>query len=114
MSMERALFKNASFAFETSAMSFDEIENKLYWVKNGETVFSSNANGEEVTSHVTIEGAQISCLVSKGDFIFAADELLDEESREYKIHVISKKNEQTAVNYRVDKKLTCVGLFTRF
>ena len=65
MSMERALFKNASFAFETSAMSFDEIENKLYWVKNGETVFSSNANGEEVTSHVTIAGAQISCLVSK-------------------------------------------------
>ena len=65
MSMEKPLFKNASFAFETSAMTFDEVENKLYWVKNGETIFSSTADGEEVTRHVTIEGAQITCLVSK-------------------------------------------------
>jgi len=113
MTMEQPLFKNASFAFETSAMTFDEMENKLYWVKNAETIFSSTADGEEVTRHVTIAGAQITCLVSKGDFIFAADELLDEETREYKIHVISKKNSKTPVNYRVEKKLTCVGLQRR-
>ena len=65
MTMERPIFKNASFAFETSAMTFDEMENKLYWVKNGETIFSSTADGEEVTTHVTIAGAQITCLVSK-------------------------------------------------
>ena len=65
MSMERPLFKNASFAFDTSAMSFDEMENKLYWVKDGETIFSSTADGDDVVRHVTIAGAQITCLVSK-------------------------------------------------
>ena len=63
--MERPLFKNASFAFDTSAMSFDEMEKKLYWVKDGETIFSSTADGDDVVRHVTIAGAQITCLVSK-------------------------------------------------
>lgn len=62
--MDRPLFKNTTF-YETSAMTFDEKEEKLYWAEGGDTIFSSTVDGTDIVEHVAIPGAHINCLVSK-------------------------------------------------
>ena len=62
--MDRPLFKNTTF-YETSAMAFDDKEEKLYWAEGGDTIFSSTVDGTDIVEHVAIPGAHINCLISK-------------------------------------------------